>query len=566
MGHVLSEKGIGPTEEKVRAVVETREPESVAEVRSFLGLVNFCSRFIPDLATTAEPLRKLTRAETPFVWNKEQKESFEEVKRKMSSADALAYYNKDAETVIVTDASPVGLGTVLLQNQKGVFKVVSHASRCLSDVERRYSQTEREALSIVWACERFHVYLYGIKFKVLSDHKPLEVIYSKAHKPSARIKRWVLRLQPYNFTVKYLPGSKNIADTLSRLVHGKAGSKPNVADHYIRFVAENAAPKAIPIQEIEKLSAVDKELSAIREVIQTGKLHQLPREYRHVSGELTVLGKLVLRGSRIVIPQVPRERVLHLAHEGHQGVVKTKQRLRSKVWWPKIDQGAEEICKTCHGCQLVSQCPRPEPVKRTTLPDRAWKDVAADLLGPLPGGEYLLVVLDYYSRFFEVDILKSVLSNDIINCLDRIFATHGIPQSLRTDNGPQFVSSVFEEYLESNDVRHLTSTPLWPQANGEVERQNRSLLKSMRIAQALGKDWRRELNKFPLAYRSTPHVVTRVSPAKMLFVMLCYYNFIGNINNNKYKYINLNFPKGRVQNGTGKAHARHPPQTILTLH
>ena len=123
MGHVLSEKGIGPTEEKVRAVVETREPESVAEVRSFLGLVNFCSRFIPDLATTAEPLRKLTRAETPFVWDKEQRESFEEVKRKMSSADALAYYDKDAETVIVTDASPVGLGAVLLQNQKGVFKV-----------------------------------------------------------------------------------------------------------------------------------------------------------------------------------------------------------------------------------------------------------------------------------------------------------------------------------------------------------------------------------------------------------------------------------------------------------
>ena len=119
-----------------------------------------------------------------------------------------------------------------------------------------------------------------------------------------------------------------------------------------------------------------------------------------------------------------------------------------------------------------------------------------------------MVVVDYYSRFFEVDILKSVLSSDIIDCLDHVFAIHGIPQSLKMNNRPQFVSSVFKDYLKSNDVRHLTSTPLWPQSNGEVERQNRSL-KSMRIAQATGKDWRKELNKFLLAYPSTPHTVTR---------------------------------------------------------
>ena len=156
-GHVLSEKGIGPIEKKVRAVIETREPESVAKVRSFLGLVNVCRRFIPDLATIAEPWRTLTRAKTQFVWGEEQNKSFEEVKRKMFSADPLAYYDKEAETVFVTNASPVGLGTVLLQKQKGVFKAVSYASGCLTDVERRHSQTEKEALSIGWACEQSQV-------------------------------------------------------------------------------------------------------------------------------------------------------------------------------------------------------------------------------------------------------------------------------------------------------------------------------------------------------------------------------------------------------------------------
>ena len=160
----------------------------------------------------------------------------------MSCANALAYFDKEAETAIITDSGPVGLGAVLLQEQQVVLKAVSYPIRCFTDEEMRDSQTEKEALGIVWASQRFHVYLYGIKFKVFSDPKPLEVIYSKADKPSARIEGWVLRLQADDFTVEYLPGPKNIADALSRLAHVKAGSKPNVADHYIRLIALNAAP------------------------------------------------------------------------------------------------------------------------------------------------------------------------------------------------------------------------------------------------------------------------------------------------------------------------------------
>ena len=293
MGHHVSEKRTGPTQAKVEAVLNVREPQSAAEVRSFLGLVNFCSRFIPDLATTPEPLRKLT---TPVVWGKEQARSFQELKDKMHSVESLAYFDKEAETEIISDASPVGLRAVLLQKQQGVMKVVTYASRCLSEVERRCSQTEKEALSIVWACERFHVYLYGIRFKVLTDHKPLEVIYSKVHKPSSRIERWVLRLQNYDFIVEYLPGPENIADTLSRLIPVELDTSINVADHYIRFIAD-----AVQIQEIERACACDGELSLVRNAVQGGKLKELPEPYRNVCNELTVLGKLVLRGPRLVI-------------------------------------------------------------------------------------------------------------------------------------------------------------------------------------------------------------------------------------------------------------------------
>ena len=132
--------------------------------------------------------------------------------------------------------------------------------------------------------------------------------------------------------------------------------------------------------------------------------------------ELAVLGKLVLRGTRIVVPQKLGEQILDLTDEGHQSAVKTKQRLRSKVWWPRVDRAIEGKYVRCvmDACQLVAQPPPPVP----------WCDLVGDLLGPLPSGEYLLVVVDYYSRYFEVAILKSVTSRRIIDACSRLMGKH----------------------------------------------------------------------------------------------------------------------------------------------
>ena len=134
-----------------------------------------------------------------------------------------------------------------------------------------------------------------------------------------------------------------------------------------------------------------------------------------------------------------RDRVVDLAHEGHQGLTKTKQKLRSKVWWAGIDRQVEAKCKSCHGCQLVGLPTPPEPLKHTEFPSQPWQDLAPDLMGSLPPGEYVYVVIDYYGRYFEVDILKSVTSATIIGSLERIFCTHGLLQSSKTDDGPQFI-------------------------------------------------------------------------------------------------------------------------------
>lgn len=206
----------------------------------------------------------------------------------------------------------------------------------------------------------------------------------------------------------------------------------------------------------------------------------------------------------MLIPRRLRERVLDLAHEGHQGLVKTKQRLRTNVWWDGIDKQVESRCKTCYSCQLAGL---PTP----------WINLAADLMGPLPLGEYVLVVVDYYSRYFEVDILTSVTPTKVIECLEKILCTHGLSQSLKTDNGTQLVSDEFERFLKTNDIEHRNSTSLWPQANGEVERQNRSLLKALRIAKAEKKNIWTEMRKFLTAYRTAPYSSTGATPAKLPF-------------------------------------------------
>ncbi|XP_021343899.1 uncharacterized protein K02A2.6-like [Mizuhopecten yessoensis] len=522
MGHVISGKGIGPTEERVKAIVNATPPKTSSEVRSFLGLVNFSGRYIPNLATISEPLRILTKQGVEFVWGPEQHASFAKLKECLAQAETLGHYSLNAaKTTVLTDASNVGLGAILLQEDSdGNSKVIGYASRALSDVERRYSTTEKEALAVVWGCEKFRIYLMGIDYELVTDHKPLEVLYGPRSKPNARIERWVMRLMPYRFKVRYAPGSGNIADALSRLVDTRNVGQSEIereTENYIYAVAREATPSALTTREVEEASKVDEELTMIRDSLSSTRWEKSCPQYYPVRDELSRLGYLVLRGTRLVIPKSLRERCVQLAHQGHLGIVGTKQQLRTKVWWPQMDKDVEKHVKSCHGCQIVESTVHPEPLKPTELPTGPWQDLAIDLLGPLPTGHYVFVVVDYYSRYYEIDIMKDTSSVKIVESLENMFCRHGLPVSVTSDNGPQFKSEQFRQYMKENGIVHRRTTPLHPAANGEVERQNRSLMKRIKIAHAQSKDWKTEIRTYLIAYRTTPHTTTGVSPAELMF-------------------------------------------------
>jgi hypothetical protein len=172
LGHHLSAEGIFPSIDKIVAIQTFRQPSTVEELRSFLGLVTFVGRFIPNLANITDPLRLLLKNSSKFEWNTEQVQAFCQLKEKISNVKTLGYYNPKDRTRVIADASPVAIGAVLVQFNGDNPRVISYASKSLTDTEKRYCQTEKEALALVWAVEKFYIYLCGLEFELETDHRP----------------------------------------------------------------------------------------------------------------------------------------------------------------------------------------------------------------------------------------------------------------------------------------------------------------------------------------------------------------------------------------------------------
>ncbi|XP_055591145.1 uncharacterized protein K02A2.6-like [Uranotaenia lowii] len=326
-----------------------------------------------------------------------------------------------------------------------------------------------------------------------------------------------MRLQAYNFEIVYKPGSSNLADALSRLSVQTPKEFDPSEEACIYHLARLDIPKAVTLEEVEDISSRDSELRDTITALETGELGKVPQVFKPFISELSRSGNLLIRGDRLVIPTLLRSRVLDIAHETHPGIVVMKRNLRQKVWWPLMDKEVESYVKKCKACTLVSGLSPPEPICSTKLPDRAWAHLAIDFTGPFPSGHNLLVIIDYFSRFTEVIIMKTITATLTVRAFHETFCRFGMPVSLRTDNGPQFVSGEFRQFLEQFGIEHRRTIPYWPQANGEVERINRTIGKRMKISQEQGSDWQWDLRMFVLMQNSTPHSTTGVAPSSLMF-------------------------------------------------
>ncbi len=517
LGQIVDGSGIRADPEKVKAIRAMSEPTSVTEVRRFLGMTNQLSKFCPNLAEKAKPLRDLLSKKNQWSWEDPQKQAFSELKEELSSSRVLALYDPERETVVSADASSYGLGAVLVQKQpEGGWRPVAYASRALTDTEQRYTQIEKEALATTWACERFSDYLLGMGFHIETDHKPLVPLLGSKNLEElpVRVQRFRMRLMRFTYTISHVPGKNlTIADTLSRAPTSSSTTADDKLDSEVQAFVNLV---------MESLPATEKRLQQIREAQQQDEVCQKVKQYCRegwpdrslvkgavksflpVSAELTVQNGLLMRGSRIVIPLSMRLDILDKLHAGHQGITKCRKRARSSVWWPDLSGQLEDLVHKCSKC-AETRFQYAEPHIPSTFPGRPWQKVASDLFD-FKGSVYLLIV-DYFSRFIEIAKLSGETSNETIRHMKSIFARHGIPEEVVTDNGPQYSSSLFRELADEYTFLHTTSSPKYSQSNGEAER-------AVKTVKALLKKTDDPYQAL-LSYRSTP-LHNGYSPAELL--------------------------------------------------
>ena len=512
VGQLVDELGVRPDPEKVRAIQQMKTPTTVSELRRFLGMINQQSKFSPNLADHTKPLRDLLSKKNQWSWGHEQQQAFERLKSALSSSEVLALYDVRNETILSADASSYGLGAVLRQTQSdGSLRPIAYVSRALTETEQRYAQIEKEALAVTWACERFQDYLLGTKFKAETDHKPLVPLLSSKPLDSVpvRVQRFRLRLMRFDFTISRVLGKElNTADALSRatVAEMEESDLSTVTNEYVHAIVNNLPASEERLRIIREQQDKDPVCKQLKRYCVSGEVEWKGsvKPYYHVRTELTVAEGLLMRGSRMVIPTSMRVEILERIHSGHQGMTKCRQRARDSVWWPGIKKdidGKVSKCPTC--CKMQVQ--HPEPLIPSPFPQRPWQRVGTDLF-EWKKTDYLLVV-DYYSRFIEVAKLTSTTAVGVISHLKSIFARHGIPEVVVSDNGPQYLSAVFEEFSKEYEFDHVTSSPKYPQANGEAERAVKT------TKQLLEKN--REPYLALLAYRSTP-LENGYSPSELL--------------------------------------------------
>ncbi len=507
--------GLRPDEKKIAAITEMDPPRNLTEMQSFMGMINYLNRFSPILAHVSEPLRKLMKHDVEFIWQPEHQKAFQELKHIITDTPVLTYYNPEKENVIQCDASLKGLGCVLLQEGKPVY----YASRSLSDAESRYSNIERELLAACWSLEKLHHYVYGKKALIETDHKPLESIWKKSiASASPRLQRLLLKMSKYDIEMKYIPGKTNVvADALSRVCSMEQPPR----DHDTPMIEIDAITSTLPaspakLDEIRQCTEKDVVLCHLKDMVHDGwpnvRSESPPdlNEYWTFREDISVENGIVLKGHRIIIPKTLRQQMLNIIHQGHLGTEKCLLKAKDSVFWPGISKDINDLTTNCDTCLQHSKQQAKEPLHPHNVPSYAWQKLGSDLLD-YKGNQYLLVA-DYYSKFPVLRKLDSTTSAAIINHLKSIYAEYGIPETLVTDNGPQYNSREFKSFCDEWCIEHITSSPTYAQSNGFIERMVQTVKNLLKKSESAGQDPYLAL----LNYRTTPVDRNLQAPAILL--------------------------------------------------
>lgn len=528
LGYKITELGVLPDDQKIKSIVQIPSPTNPKETQSFLGMVNFYRRSIPNFSIYEKPLRDITHKDRKFSWNAECEFAFKTLKDIITNPPILIYPDFSKDFNLSTDASGTTIGAVLSQQKEGLDLPIAFASRILSSTERRYSTIEREALAMVWAVKNFRCYLLGRKFTLYTDHKPL-IHFFKITNESTRISNFKFKLSEYDFEIKHKPGKLNVvADALSRL--GTQNKQKQKTLVLTRAQVHNSQD-----------GAINPRTNANKEEVGTNSQNkytkpQAPNSNDDSNEEFVINGEGVTptenrkqnNKSTHLTDKEQIHSVLKSYHNtplgGHQGVLKTYLRIRPHYRWKNMFGIIKNYVKSCKKCQMNKKNKRAiMPMMISSTSKKPFDKVFMDIVGPLPtttrGNKFILTFEDDLTRFMDCYPLPNAEAGTVAKVFyDEIISRYRIPKLLLTDRGSNFCSDLFKKTCKFLQISKLETTAYHPQTNGALERNHGPLIEYLRsFSNDNPADWDDWLRQAMYVHNNTPHSSTKLTPMDVLF-------------------------------------------------
>ena len=535
-GNVVSDQGILPDPKKVQSIKNWPSPKSPKELQSFLGAVNYLSKFIPELSSLRSPLQGLIKKDSEYLWTGTHEQAFQKLKNAVCESTLLSYYDKSKPIFIEVDASGQGLGAVLLQgcvsNEelkqasqtdgkylkfRNILKPIAFASKSLSEAEQRYSNIERELLGVVWAIQHFNHYTFANKINIISDHKPLQPLFSGKALTSCspRTARLLLKIIDRDVRFFYQQGpSMHLADPLSRLsTHNtEDGNKEEVQGLKVN-ICDITSVRNVTLDQFKEHTDIDEDFRLLKMYVMHGWpsaqqdcVKQL-RSYYTFKEEISFIDGLLFKGNRVIVPKALRNKTLEVLHRTHMGIVKTQERARTSFYWPGLNKAIKDICQTCETC--LQYAARQDKQEIGLVPDcsESWEALATDIFEFQ--GKYFLIIACRFSSYMVVREMDGHTAEETIKKFSSVFAELGLPRTLHCDRGTNYTSTQFQEFCQSLNIKVTYSSAEHHQSN-YAERGVQTIKQFMRKT----KEWQMAL----LEYLMTPirHQGSHSSPLQLM--------------------------------------------------
>jgi hypothetical protein len=537
LSFIVTPSGYMKDPESVQAIVALPPPVNLKQLRHWLGVLSWHRRHIENFSLIASPLFDLLKSGKKWQWTTVHDEALTQLRNAVVQDVQLSFPDFSKTFVIQTDANMQAIAAALYQtDETGEKRVIEYISRTLSPAERNYTVTEVECLSIVYASKKWETYLLGHSFVVRTDHKAL-LYLDKMRNWNARLMRWSLQLQRFDFTIEYVPGVLNdCPDALTRLV-------PSPENIIVRSHALNVLNEDVIKLSREQLAAMQWEDEAFAPILGHFSSRQTaPVENNHIvlderkrrtweqfykveQGILLIKDFHFPERWRVCVPAKLVPDILRSYHDnsGHFGRDKCLSLISKSFHWPSMNRQIKEYVRDCVVCMRTK--PHKIPVQSHMQSIQASSKgelVSCDLYGPLPRGpqgqKYLLTVLDCYSRLFQAYCLRAASSETIIRCLESQYFQHlGVPDCILTDNGPQFTSKKFSDFLARYNVKLRHCTPFHP-SSSPVERPHSDISRLFRLFCAeKHRDWPKFVSQIVLLLNHSISSSLGISPIEMHF-------------------------------------------------